>query len=120
MHVAKQLLIKNEPWIRTKVVFAEPSERNKGKDETPHALWEGTLLGQPKLEELYQPEGWLRAAFTYSPEYLKGLLTQINLGGLDEGRRHPVPNSPGAPPLNRGTFEPIFKMPPIKNKKRGP
>ena len=119
IHVAKQLLIRNESWVRTKVVFAEPCKNSKGLDETPQALWQGTLLGQPQVEELYQPGGWLRTAFTYSPQYLKGLLTQINLGGLSEGRRHAVPALPGVPPFNRGTLEPMFKAPQVKNKKRG-
>ena len=114
------LLVRNEPWVRTRVNFAEPPENARGSDETPMAIWNGDRLGLTDLEVLLEPGGWLREAFTYPSSYFHGVLQNINLNSSREGKKGKLPTFVGVPPYNRTTFETLFTNNKNQNKRAIP
>ena len=119
LHSAKQLLLRNEPFVRSKVTFGELSENCRGKDETPAAFQAcKEYIGDMTLAQLHEQEEWVREAFSYESHYLNKCISQINLEG-DGGRRQPIQHIPGSSPFNRLVYEPMFPPPTSSGKRKG-
>ena len=119
-HTAQNLLLRNEPWILSKIQFGQVNKDIQGRDDTASALHEGNLLGNAPVGDIlaaaYNEKEWLREAFTFPASFLHGALSQMKLA--PNQRKRPMPTPTDAPLFNRTTFEPMFKPSEAKGKKR--